>query len=215
MLALLGWRMLTKWRYGLATSVLLTTLVVGCEDNDATAPAPPALANADNGPNGKNAPVRVTPARDTLNALHDTLQLAANVEVTWRTLNPTIASVDERGRVVSVGTGLGLIQALGAGGRKADTAEILVRQLPASVEVSPDTLTVPQGFEDTLTAVTADANGFPILDAVVTWFSEGTSVATVIDGIVTGVDTGTAIIRAVVGELSDSALVRVGANPYP
>lgn len=55
-----------------------------------------------------------------------------------------IATVDASGHVVSVGTGLGLIRALGEGGRKADTAEILVRQLVVSVQVTPDSKASPQ-----------------------------------------------------------------------
>jgi pyridoxal biosynthesis lyase PdxS len=90
----------------------------------------------------------------------------------------------------SVGTGLGLVRALGEGGRKADTAEILVRQLVASVQVSPDSTTVPQESLDTLTAVVRDANGYPIVDALVEWISDLISVATVAGGVVTPGDTG-------------------------
>jgi len=216
MLALYSRRVSTLCRVGLLAVLLLTGLLAGCTENEATAPRP-SLANTGNGPNGKNAVVRVTPASDTLDALYDTLQLTANLDVTWTSLSPAVAQVDATGRVVSVGPGPGLIQALGAGGRKADTAEILVRQLLASVEVTPDTLTVPLGVEDTLTAVAADANGFPILGAVVTWVSDAINVATVVHGIVAAVDTGTATIRAIVGELSDSARVTVvdPAFPYP
>jgi hypothetical protein len=114
-------------RFGLLlVPLLLSGLLVACETNVATAPRS-GLSNAANGPNGKNAPVHVTPESDTLNALYDTLLLAANVDVTWSSLSPTVATVDATGHVVSVGSGVGLIRAVGVGGRKADTAEILVR----------------------------------------------------------------------------------------
>jgi len=48
--------------------------------------------------------------------------------------------------------------------------------------------------------VAADANGFPILGAVVTWVSDAINVATVVHGIVAAVDTGTATIDFSTGQ---------------
>ena len=77
---------------------------------------------------------------------------------------------------------------------------------------SPDGLT----SSDALTAVTEDANGYSIADAIVTWMSDLLSVATVsADGIVTAVDTGSTTIRAILGSLSDTTNVEVVASPYP
>jgi hypothetical protein len=149
--------------------LLFASLLAACEGNGTTDPRPSFVSG---GPNGKNAPVRITPHTDTMDALYDTLVLASSVEVTWSSLTPGVATVDGSGHVVSIGTGLGLIRALGEGGRKADTAEILVRQLVASVQVTPDSTTVPQESLDTLTALVADANGYPIVDALVDWISD-------------------------------------------
>jgi uncharacterized protein YjdB len=201
----------------LAVPVLFAVLLLACDGHDATAPGP-SLSGAGNGPNGKNATIRVMPGSDTLDALYDTLLLTSNAEVTWSSLTPTVASVDPFGRVVSVGPGAGLIQAFGTGGRKADTAEILVRQLVAAVQVIPDSLDVPRDSVDTLTAVASDANGYPIIGALVTWVSDLLGIATVSDGIVAGVDTGTTTIRATVDGVTGTARVRVvepPANPYP
>jgi hypothetical protein len=195
--------------------LLFASLLAACDGNGTTDPRP---SFASTGPNGKNAPVHVTPHTDTMDALYDTLVLTSSVDVTWSSLTPDVATVDESGHVVSIGTGLGLIRALGAGGRKADTAEILVRQLVASVLVTPDSITVPQESLDTLTAVAADANGYPIVDAIVDWISDLMSVATVSGGIVTPGDTGMTTIRANVDGVSDTARVWVVppiANPYP
>jgi len=194
---------------------LLAVLLAACAGDDATAPRP---SFSGNGPNGKNATVRITPAGDTLDALQSPLQLAANVDVSWSSLTPGVTSVDAAGRVLSIGPGLGLIQALGVGGRKADTAEILVRQLPASLQVSPDVLELDVGAQGQLTAVTSDANGYPIADAFVAWVSDQVEVATVsADGLVSAVDSGTTTVRAILGALSDAASVTVPApaNPYP
>jgi len=93
-----------------------------------------------------------------------------------------------------------------------------VRQLVAAVQVIPDSLDVPRDSVDTLTAVASDANGYPIIGALVTWVSDLLGIATVSDGIVAGVDTGTTTIRATVDGVTGTARVRVvepPANPYP
>lgn len=199
----------------LVPPLLLAGALAACNGNGTTDPRP---SFASNGPNGKNAPVHVTPHADTMDALYDTLVLSASVDVAWSSLTPGIATVDASGHVVSVGTGLGLIRALGEGGRKADTAQILVRQLVASVQVTPDSTTVPQESLDTLTASVTDANGYPIVGALVEWISDLVSVATVAGGVVTPGDTGMTTIRANVDGVSDTARVWVVppiANPYP
>jgi hypothetical protein len=205
-----------------ARRILVATagiVLAGCAGQDATAPGP---LFSGNGPNGKNAPVHITPAQDTLDALQASLQLLANVDVTWSSLTPTIVAVDADGGVLSLSPGIGLVQALGIGGRKADTATILVRQVPAALHVSPDSLHLSIYFSggptssEALTAVAEDANGFSIADAIVTWVSDLLSVATVsADGIVTAVDTGSTTIRALLGSLSDTTNVEVVASPYP
>jgi Big-like domain-containing protein len=203
-----------------ARRILVATagiVLAGCGGQEATAPRP---LFSSNGPNGKNAPVHITPAQDTLDALQASLQLVANVDVTWSSLTPTIVAVDADGGVLSVGPGTGLVQARGIGGRKADTATVVVRQVPAALHVSPDSLHLSYfpgiTSSDALTAVAEDANGYSIADAIVTWVSDLLSVATVsADGIVTAVDTGSTTIRAILGTLSDTTVVQVVASPYP
>jgi len=205
-----------------ARRILVATagiVLAGCGASDSTAPR--ALFSG-NGPNGKNAPVHITPAQDTLDALQASLQLVANVDVTWSSLTPTIVAVDANGGVLSVGPGTGLVEARGTGGRKADTATVVVRQVPAALHVSPDSLHLSFYFpggptsSDALTAVAEDANGYSIADAIVSWVSDLLSVATVsADGIVSAVDTGSTTIRAILGSLSDTTVVEVVASPYP
>jgi hypothetical protein len=203
-----------------ARRILVATagiVLAGCSGQEATAPRP---LFSGNGPNGKNAPVHIAPAQDTLDALQASLQLVTNVDVTWSSLTPTIVAVDADGGVLSLSPGIGLVQALGIGGRKADTATILVRQVPAALHVSPDSLHLSYfpgiTSSDALTAVAEDANGYSIADAIVTWVSDLLSVATVsADGIVTAVDTGSTTIRAILGTLSDTTVVEVVASPYP
>jgi len=195
----------------LSTPLLVAALFGACGGDGATAPSPSLSAGI--GPNGKNATVRVTPASDTLNALYDTLQLTANVPVTWTSLTPSIATVDASGHVVAVAPGLGLIEALA--NRKADTAQVLVRQILASVVVTPDSITLPLQGVDTLIAVAADANGFAIVDLPVIWTSDATAVATVENGVVTAVDTGTTTVRATADGVTGTARVKVEDIPTP
>jgi Big-like domain-containing protein len=187
--------------------------LVGCGASDTTAPRP---LFSGNGPNGKNATVHITPTQDTLDALQAAVQLVANVDVSWSSLTPSVVTVDATGNTMAVGTGLGLVRALGVGGRKADTARILVRQLPVALHVSPQTLELYTRSERPLTAAVEDANGYPILDAIVTWISDLLDVATVADdGTVTGVNPGATTVRAILDALSDTTDVTVIAAPYP
>jgi len=73
----------------LAVPVLFAVLLLACDGHEATAPGP-SLSGAGNGPNGKNATIRVMPGSDTLDALYDTLLLTSNAEVTWSSLTPTV-----------------------------------------------------------------------------------------------------------------------------
>ena len=197
-------------------SCVLVALLSACESNDAMAPDPSLAAG--NGPKGNNPIVRITPSSDTADALGATIQLTVNASApTWTSLTPGIVTVDDLGRVLSVGTGMGLVQAMV--GRKADTAEVLVRQIPASLTVTPDTLHFIFGNDpQMLTAVVADANGFPVSpQPAVTWSSDDPSVATVDDnGVITAtLNEGFTWIRAVFQAFTDSALVDMPANPYP
>ena len=195
-----------------AAPVLVAALIEACGGDTAVAPRP-SLSTV-NGPNGNNGAVRVTPAGDTLNALHETVQLTANLAVGWSSLTPNITTVDASGLVTAVGPGLGLIQAL-AKNHKADTAQVLVRQIAASVLVVPDSIELPQFTVDTLTAVVADSNGYAVANPLVAWASDATAVATVSNGIVTPGDTGTATIRATADQATGTARVHVIAAPYP
>jgi len=194
---------------------ILVALLVACESNDAMAPDPSLAAG--NGPKGNNPVIRITPGSDTVDAVGETIQFAANAtDPTWTSLTPGVVSVDAMGRVVSVGTGLGLVQA--TVGRKADTAEVLVRQIPASLSVTPDTLHFMFSTDpEVLTAVVADANGFPLSSQpAVTWSSDDPTVATVENGVITAaLYEGFTWVRAAFQAFTDSALVDMPANPYP
>ena len=198
---------------GPIATLILTATLVACQGDGTTAPTP--SLGAANGPNGKNAIVRVTPRSDTLDALGATLQLTANVSSpTWNSLTPAVVTVDAQGLVRAVGIGYGRIEAVV--GRKADTADVLVHQIPVSLTVTPDDISLLGFFEvDTLTAVVSDANGYPVPGAPIAWSSDDPTIATVVDGVVTAYEVGVTWVRAVFAALSDSARVESVAGPYP
>lgn len=152
------------------------------------------------------ASVSVAPAADTLNALGDTVELAATARdgneqvipdavVVWTSLDTLVATVDGEGDVVAAGQGTARIAA--TSGEAADTAQILVRQIPASVQVSGTVDSLAAGDTTTFVAAVADSNGNTVAEPTVAWSSSDESVAVVDhNGLVTGAGTGTATITA-------------------
>jgi hypothetical protein len=116
--------------------------------------------------------VTVSPATSTLASIGEQTQLAATVSVTrgtapsavWVTRNVDVAAVGDDGRVRAIGNGETWIVALAEadGLRAADSAKIVVSQVPVALAVakSLDTLTW-LGATTRLTAVAMDALGNP------------------------------------------------------
>ena len=182
---------------------LCLTGFASCGGDEPTEPGP-SLATA---PNGNNPAVHVTPKRDTVNALGDTVQLSVNVGVQWTSLDPAIASVNAAGRVVGLAQGLARIQAMA--GRKGDTASVLVRQVVAVVTVTPARDTLLPGDQGAFTASVTDSNGVAVAGATVQWSSSSPGTATVVGGQVTAVAPGSAVISATAGGRSGTGDVHV------
>lgn len=119
---------------------------------------------------------------------------------TWASQNTDIATVDSKGLVTAVASGVAIITATGAEtGAKGDHG-IVVAAEPVIIEPPPEpdvvvTVTgdsfLKPGETLTLTASTANAD-----DASYAWSSSDTAVATVAAGVVTGVADGEALITA-------------------
>jgi alpha-tubulin suppressor-like RCC1 family protein len=155
--------------------------------------------------------VTVAPTTFTLTSIGEQLQLTATVSVTrgavpspvWVTRNVDIAAVGDDGRVRAVGNGetwiVALAEAEGAHG--ADSARVVVSQVPVALAVAKtlDTLTW-LGATTRLTAVAMDALGNPLTDARVAWTSSAPALASVDSaGTVTAVANGSATIVASLG----------------
>ena len=152
------------------------------------------------------ATVTITPDSGRMFVPDDTLRFSArvtdgsgadvpNAQVTWTTLDPGVASVDNNGLARAIGNGTARIVASSVG--VADTALLRV-SFERSVRVSPSSALVAVGDTLRLTATALDASGNPIPGALFTWSSTNESVATVdAFGLVRGHAAGSVTIRAV------------------
>jgi alpha-tubulin suppressor-like RCC1 family protein len=165
--------------------------------------------------------ITVTPETSTLASLGEQVQLGASVDVTrgaapspvWLTRNVDVAGVGDDGRVRAIGNGETWIVAIvEAGGLKAaDSARIIVAQVPVDVRVepAPDTLTW-FGQTARLTAVARDARGNAVADAQLTWTSsDPTAVRVDSTGTVMAVAEGAATITVSAGEASATIALAV------
>ncbi|MHB1194690.1 MAG: Ig-like domain-containing protein [Longimicrobiales bacterium] len=159
------------------------------------------------------AKVLLTPQTKTFTSLGDTMTAVAALTdargnilvapITWLSTAPSVATVTTGGLITSVSNGS--TKVIATAGAVADTVDVTVAQVAASVVVTPETLAFAS-FGETATpvAVISDARGNPMPSALVTWTSSNPSVATVgPDGLITAVTNGTARITATSGSASD------------
>ena len=166
--------------------------------------------------------VTVDPASHMLEAVGDTVQLAAVVldqhensivdaTVTWSSGDEAVATVDEDGLVTAEGNGMAEIMA--QAGDAMGTAAIIVSQVPASIsiEVDADATTLTEiGQTLQLMISVSDANDNRIADPDVSWMSGDEAVVTVDgDGLVEAVGNGMAEVTAVSGDVSDMVGITV------
>jgi Tol biopolymer transport system component len=126
-------------------------------------------------------------------ALREDGSPAAPVAVTWTSLRPDVASVDQSGNIVALSPGQGTIQATAAAGLTA-TAPVVVQQAEFTVREGTAVMLSP-GEVDTLHVVVASQNSRTVNPLVLQWSSSDQSVARVsLGGAVTAVGPGKAIL---------------------
>ncbi len=169
------------------------------------------------------ARISVSPRADTLGAIGAATQLRATVysasgstmtgaAVSWSSLAAGVAAVDASGRVTAKAVGTARIVA--ASGPLADTATVVVRQVVASVAVSPAAPVVQEGATQQVSATARDANGNDIAGVAFTWTSSNTAAATVNgSGLVSGVAAGVSYVTASAAGKNAVATVTVAAPP--
>lgn len=172
----------------------------------------------------KVSEVKLSSTTLTLTAGGDAATLTATVlpedavdkTVTWSSLKPSVATVDQNGVVTPVAKGTAIIVAA-AGGVEAECAVTVVEEGTTIVDVTDVTLdketaTVKAGTPVKLTATVAPENA---TNKTVTWTSSDATVATVDkDGNVTAVKPGTATITATSGNKTDTCEVTVPDGFY-
>ena len=123
---------------------------------------------------------------------------ADNKDVSWSSNNPSVASVDQTGKVSAISAGTAIITVTTADGNKTATCNVTVTAPAAQIPVTAISLdaTATVGIGSTITlAVTytpADANQ----GKAVTWTTADAGIAIVNNGVVTGVSAGTVAITA-------------------
>ena len=138
---------------------------------------------------------------------------ADNKDVTWKSNNESVATVDTSGKVTAVGAGTATITATAAdGSEKYDTCTVTVTQPVTGVTLDKPSMTLTEGDSETLTATVEPSNA---TNKNVTWSSSDPSVATVANGVVTAVGAGTATITVTTEDGGKTAICTVTVErPY-
>lgn len=166
--------------------------------------------------------VTLGPMADTADAIGDTLQLAAvvtdssgtvmmGVAPAWTTGDPSVAMVSQAGTVTAQGAGTTAIVV--RVGQVEARSRVVVRQLPASLELDDTLVRVPESERMPLVAHVVDARGNPIVGADVTWSAPDPAVATIEGSDVVGVSPGRTALTAMAGPLQ--VLLPVEVVPVP
>ena len=131
---------------------------------------------------------------------------AMDKTVQWSSDNPSVATVDQNGKVTAVDVGKAKITA-SAGGFSATCSIICISIPVSSVVLDKTSLSLAKGSSETLKATVLPSDA---TDQEVKWSSDNPSVATVDqNGRVTGVNSGDATITAYAGDVSATCQVNV------
>jgi hypothetical protein len=165
----------------------------------------------------------VTPLRDTVHAIGDSLQLAAvltddrgaallGLAPSWTSADPQVAAVDQAGTVVSRGAGSTAIM-VGVGSLET-WAWLVVAQRAASLQLPDTLLRLAEGERTRPAAQALDARGQPIAGAAVRWESADVAVAALDStGEVSGVSPGRSTLTATFDQLR--AVLPLEVVPVP
>jgi uncharacterized protein YjdB len=145
----------------------------------------------------------------------ETMQLSATVQpsnatnktVMWASTNPSVASVDQSGKVTALAEGKATITA-SAGGKSATCLVNVSKKYIAVTSVELDHTSLEMTEEDVVTLI-ATVKPDDATDKTVTWSSSDATVATVDNGKVTAIKEGEAIITATAGSKAATCKVTV------
>ncbi len=200
---------------GRVTAVGLGRALIVAVSNDATAEVAVTVLTPP-------ASVTIAPEAIEFAALGDTTSLSARaldsegeeiagLALAWSSADPSVATVDSLGRVVSVDNGTVDITAERAS--VAAVATVRIAQVATSLEVLPAIDTVAVGDSIALTALAADANGHPIAPRAAPPFQWLSSVPEVVavdgGGRIAALAPGVTSVTASTGDLEATASLTV------
>ena len=178
----------------LVATVLLSTSFWSCSKNEEPEPTPPAVTVTGVTLNKTDLMLEIG-GSETLTATVAPAD-ATNKNVTWKSSDATVATVDDNGKVTGVAAGEATITVTTEDGGKTATCKVSVLPSVKKVTVEPATLTLGKKKSYTLKA-TVEVSGSGT-DTGVTWTSSDETIATVdATGTVTATDkVGTVTITA-------------------
>lgn len=168
------------------------------------------------------ASIEIAPKQTTLSSLAETKQLTVvmkdargNVIVgrnpIWSSSDTSVVTVTSSGLVTAIANGGAAIVALG--GAKRDTASVTVSQVAVRFGLNPASVKSWVGAAFSIPGGALDANGFPLPQQSLTWFSSDESVASITaSGRITGLKAGSVTIRVARGSDTASASVVIDAT---
>jgi uncharacterized protein YjdB len=148
----------------------------------------------------------------------NTLQLTATItpanatdtNVTWKSSNPSIGSVNQSGLVTAIKNGTVNITVKTVDGNKIATCILTINIGVSSITISPTTTILNIRQRKKLIATILPTNS---ANKKVTWTSSNNAIATVkTDGTVTGISTGTVTITATTVDMGLTATATVTIN---
>ncbi len=122
------------------------------------------------------------------------VESGANTTLTWSSNNPNIVSVDNKGCIKAVSSGIASVRCVASNGVAAECLVTVNPVLANSITLNHQELTIEQGQKATLTATVLPAN---TTNSKVEWSSSDPSTALVSsDGIIVGLQPGWSIVTA-------------------
>lgn len=165
--------------------------------------------------------VTVSPATDSFN-VGATKQLLATLDptnatyqnVTWRSSNTAVATVNSSGLVTGVSAGSAIITVTTADGGKTASSNVSINKVPVTgVTLSPTTASLTVGATQQLVPAIAPINA---TNKNVSWISSNPAVATAnTTGLITGMSAGSAIITVTTADGGKTATSNVTVNTVP
>src|SRR5687768_257933 len=197
-----------------AAALVVATAVLACTGEEPRGPLTPSS-------DGGQLVLSITPERDTVTVgqsavltvhVTDAQQRPVTGLVTWRSADPSTASVAGDGTVTGVAAGIARIVAEARGA--ADTATIVVASQPSpSLIIVPGAASMVLGDTLGFSVAWSGHGGAAINAADVVWLSSDTAVAAVdASGIVTSRGVGDVAISAQTGSTTGTATITVSGS---